>query len=89
MKLKVLIPAVAMAMTLGAGFTTPVFAQKMNMDNVKAMDTDKDGMVSKAEFLRKMEAMFDQMDKGRKGRLTPEEAGQLFRDIASFYGTAP
>jgi hypothetical protein len=35
-----------------------------------AMDTNKDGMVSRQEFLAYMGAQYDMMDSGRKGMLT-------------------
>ncbi len=38
-----------------------------------AMDTDKDGMVSKAEFLAYASAMFDKMDADHKGMMTPKQ----------------
>ena len=37
---------------------------------MKAMDKNKDGMVSKAEFLDYMGAQYDMMDSGKKGMLT-------------------
>ena len=38
-----------------------------------AIDTDKDGMISKAEFLAYASAMFDKMDADHKGMMTPKQ----------------
>ena len=46
---------------------------------VKAM-ADKDGMVSKREFLRMMEKKFDEMDKGKKGMLSQADVMRIFRE---------
>ncbi len=53
---------------------------------VMAMDTDKDGMISKQEFMRMMEAKFDEMDKGKTGKLTPAEVQQSISEIGKTYG---
>ena len=37
------------------------------------MDTDKNGKVSKQEWMKFMEAEFDRLDKGKSGELTPQE----------------
>ena len=37
------------------------------------MDTDKNGKISKAEFLKFMEAEFDRLDKDKSGELDPKE----------------
>ena len=37
---------------------------------MRAMDANKDGMVSRQEFLAYMGAQYDMMDSGRKGMLT-------------------
>ncbi len=37
------------------------------------MDTDKNGMVSKQEFMKFMEAEFERLDKGKKGELNVKE----------------
>jgi hypothetical protein len=38
-----------------------------------AMDSNKDGMVSRQEFMTYMGAQFDMMDSGRKGMLTSQQ----------------
>lgn len=41
------------------------------------MDTDKNGKVSKQEFMKFMEAEFDRLDKDKSGELDPKELMQL------------
>jgi sulfatase maturation enzyme AslB (radical SAM superfamily) len=40
------------------------------------MDTDKNGMVSKQEFMNFMQAEFDRLDKSKKGELNVKELTQ-------------
>lgn len=40
------------------------------------MDTDKNGKISKAEFMKYMEAEFDRLDKDKSGELDPKELTQ-------------
>jgi hypothetical protein len=40
------------------------------------MDTDKNGMVSRQEFIRFMEAEFERLDKNKKGELNVKELTQ-------------
>ena len=37
------------------------------------MDTDKNGKISKQEWMKFMEAEFDRLDKDKSGELTPQE----------------
>jgi EF hand len=50
-------------------------------DDVKAllllMDTDKNGKISKQEFMRFMEAEFDRLDKDKSGELDPKELTEM------------
>ncbi len=78
--------AIAAAMTMG--LASVAYAQK-GMDNIKAMDKDKDGMISKAEFMAMMEAKWAAMDKSKKGKLTADDVSKSIMDIAATYGTAP
>jgi hypothetical protein len=48
--------AAAVAMGLALGFGQVAVAQK-TMDNVMTLDTDKDGMISKAEAMRMFETI--------------------------------
>jgi hypothetical protein len=80
--------AAAVAMGLALGFGQVAVAQK-NMDNVMKMDTDKDGMISKAEAMRMFEAKFDAMMK-QKGvqKLSAKDVQAIIDDITKTYGTA-
>ncbi len=44
---------------------------------LELMDTDKNGKVSKEEFMRFMEAEFDFADKNKDGELDPKELKRL------------
>ncbi len=78
--------ALALAAALSLGVAPYATAQQKGMDMVKTMDADKDGMISKSEFMKKMEAMWDSMDKGKKGRLTPEDVQKITDQIGKTYG---
>jgi hypothetical protein len=80
--------ATAVAMGLALGFGQVALAQK-NMDNVMKLDTDKDGMISKAEAMRMFEQKFDAMMK-QKGiqKLSAKDVQAIIDDIAKNYGTA-
>jgi acyl-CoA thioesterase FadM len=86
MKISKIAAAVAMGLTLGFG--QAAFAQK-TMDNVMKLDTDKDGMISKAEAVRMFETRFDAMMK-QKGvqKLSARDVQAIIDDIAKNYGTA-
>lgn len=67
--------------------STPAFAQQpqtQQMPDLEKMffeqfDTDKDGKVSKEEFLRPTEAQFDHMDRDKNGVLDAAEV-KAFND---------
>jgi Ca2+-binding EF-hand superfamily protein len=48
------------------------------------MDTDKNGKISKAEFMKFMEAEFDRLDKDKSGELDPKELTQSRLRPATF-----
>ena len=50
------------------------------------MDTDKNGMVSRQEFMRFMEAEFERLDKNKKGELNVKELTQLSLTANRFTG---
>jgi len=51
------------------------------------MDTDKNGMVSKAEFMAFMEAEFDRLDKDKSGELDVKELTEAkIRTNAAVHG---
>ena len=63
------IPAMAQA-PMGAQEFPPIFwSERMMM----AMDKNKDGMVSRDEFMSYMGAQFDMMDTGKKRMLTKQQ----------------
>jgi acyl-CoA thioesterase FadM len=80
--------AAAVAMGLALGFGQVAVAQK-TMDNVMTMDTDKGGMISKAEAMRMFETKFDAMMR-QKGiqKLSAKDVQTIIDDIAKTYGTA-
>jgi hypothetical protein len=47
----------------------------------KKLDENKDGMVSKAEFMKAMEKMYDKMDTEKKGMIDQKAAMKLWDDI--------
>ena len=50
------------------------------------MDTDKNGMVSKQEFLKFMEAEFDRLDKTRNGQLNVKELTKTTLSASHYAG---
>jgi hypothetical protein len=50
------------------------------------MDTNKNGKVSKQEFMKFMEAEFDRLDKDKSGELDPKELLQMQRPLRSVVG---
>jgi Ca2+-binding EF-hand superfamily protein len=48
------------------------------------MDTDKNGKISKKEYMTFMEAEFDRLDKDKSGELDPNELGQSKLQAAPF-----
>jgi hypothetical protein len=68
---------VSLAATSLFAFATPSFADISLADVnrfVKVYDTNKDGMVSKAELMKRAAEMFDKMDTGKKGMLDDKQA---------------
>ena len=67
-----------------AAISTPAFAadgdgMQSFAKEVTAM-ANKDGMVSKRDFMAMMEKKFDAMDKGRKGMLSVPDVMRIFSD---------
>ena len=48
-------------------------ATQQSMDTMKKMDANKDGMVSKDEYMKFFEAKYDAMDKNKDKMVTQEE----------------
>ena len=67
-----------------AAISAPTFAadgdgMQSFMREVSSM-ANKDGMVSKRDFLAMMEKKFDAMDKGKKGMLSTADIMRIFSD---------
>jgi hypothetical protein len=62
--------------------------QQLREDQVnkllQLMDTDKNGKISKKEWMSFMEAEFDRLDKDKTGELTPKELAQSRVQPSSF-----
>ena len=66
------------ALPAAAQSTFPSSAQEFSSNfwterMMRAMDTNKDGMVSRQEFMSYMGAQYDMMDTGKKGMLTSQQ----------------
>ena len=79
------IALVTMAL-VGAAASTPAFAvskrgvaagETYARQLLQLMDTDKNGKVSRAEFMRFMEAEFDRLDVDHNGELTVQELARF------------
>ena len=53
---------------------------------VKMCDTDKDGMVSKAEAMKMIEKMFDKHDTGKKGMLDKAQLEKFLKELMKSSG---
>jgi Ca2+-binding EF-hand superfamily protein len=87
--MKALTLALAIATVATMSFAPIAYPQTRSAHQVQTMDKDKDGMVSKREFMSMMEAKFDEMDKGKTGKLTATQVQDAIDWIAKTYGTAP
>ena len=62
-------------------------ADALNPDAfVKMCDTDKDGMVSKAEVMKHVEKMFDKMDHRKMGMLDKKQVEEFLRSFNMLAG---
>ena len=48
-----------------------------HMETIKTMDTNKDGMITKDEFMRMMGAKFDAMDKNKTGQISYSDVSKI------------
>jgi Ca2+-binding EF-hand superfamily protein len=85
-KLAVLVAAVAAMGLAPLAHAQTGQSKSKSMEAVKTMDADKDGMITKAEFVRMMEARFDAMDKAKTGRLTPAQVQEVIDSIGKQFG---
>lgn len=56
-----------------ASCQTPSPADKQSMSTMKAMDTDKNGLVTKDEYMKYQEQQFDKIDKDKSKTLNESE----------------
>lgn len=69
------------------GFATSANAAGGNEgDNPSVMKKEQDGSVSKAEFMKHHEWMFDQNDKDKNGKLDPDEMKNLHKMVSKMHG---
>ena len=76
----------AMALSFGAmlgiaALSAPAFAADGDMMATRAemMKTaNKDGMITKKDFMMMMEKKFDEMDKGKKGMLSVDDVMRIY-----------
>ena len=83
MKLSRLIPALCLAATVGIGASNAFAADgdgKYGWDNEVRKMADKNGMISKKDYMAMMEKKFDAMDKQKKGMLSEADVMRIFRD---------
>ena len=76
--------ALAIAAAAGCMMSMPVAyaAEDLNPDAfVKMCDADKDGMVSKAEFMKTMEKMYDKHDTKKMGKLDKKQTEALLKEL--------
>ena len=58
--------------------------KKVRMDDfMKSCDMDKDGMMSKAEMVKHMEKMFDQMDTKKTGKLDKKQSEAFLKQFTT------
>ena len=78
MKLSKLASAIAIGAVVALSPAVSTYAQDSKMMNeVKKMDTNNDGMISKQEFLAMMGAKFDAMDKDKKGVISFSDVSKI------------
>jgi hypothetical protein len=59
-------------------------AKMAHMDEfMKSCDMDHDGMMSKAEMVKHMEKMFDQMDTGKTGKLDKKQSEAFLKQFTA------
>ena len=72
------------AAALAAALVAPTAYGRDDMDAqlfVKMSDTNKDGMVSKAEMMKMVEKMFDKHDTKKRGMLDKEQAEAFLKEL--------
>jgi hypothetical protein len=83
---KTLIASAALAAAL-AGAPLAHAGEDVNPNAfVKMCDTDKDGMVSKAEAMKMIEKMFDKRDTKKMGKLDKKQVELFLTDLTKMTG---
>ncbi|MBL8416295.1 MAG: hypothetical protein JNM42_17840 [Propionivibrio sp.] len=76
---------VALSLALAGGMiATPAFAADNSADMMKMMDTNKNGMIEKDEYLAYHSKVFDKMPVDKKGGATMQDVMKSFRDSFDF-----
>ncbi len=76
--------ALAVAAVAACALSLPALAQDTKMDAdmfVKMCDTDKDGMVSKAEVMKMVEKMYDKHDTKKMGKLDKKQTEAFLKEL--------
>jgi hypothetical protein len=82
MTLSIVLAAAALAGAPGA-----IAGDDVNVNHFQAMcDTNKDGMVSKAEAMKMVEKMFDKHDTQKKGMLDKAQLERFLRELMKSSG---
>ncbi len=85
MNLKTVVSSMLLAVAVVA--SSPSFGQTfplpLSAEHIRKMDSNKDGRLTKDEFLKAMGAAFD-THAGAKGYRTPEEAQQVMKSIQDY-----
>ena len=76
--------ALAIAAIAGGALAMPAYADNDKMDTNKFVtncDSDKDGMVSKAEVMKMVEKSFDKADTKKTGKLDKKQTEEFLKMI--------
>jgi hypothetical protein len=74
--------AVAVVTACAAAITPAMAGDDLNPNAfVKMCDADKDGMVSKAEFMKAVEKMYDKQDTKKMGKLDKKQTEALLKEL--------
>ena len=85
--MKKLISIALAAVFVGAGLSGCAQGGMMRQDGMKGgmdmkmMDTNNDGMISKAEFMNHHEAMYDKMKKDSSGMVSVKDMQMMMHDM--------
>ena len=77
-------PMIAISLMIAPVAFAADSTKKVHMDEfMKACDMDHDGMVSKAEMMKHMEAMFDKMDTKKMGKLDKKQTEEFLKQFTA------